>query len=141
MLKEYLHRVAERQKSLPLARRRSVFKILHHPNGMKLSWLTNESEAGEKVVAWEETVKIEAFKRDLYSVDLMCLAVLCKDNTTVEIDEEMEGWESLVEKLPEYLRGCKKFADWFEAVAFPAFKPNLTVIYQRGEEDTLILFG
>jgi hypothetical protein len=98
---------------------------------MKLSWLRMKNERGEIVVAWQDTVGVKAFKRDLYAVDLICLAILLKDNKVVKINEEMGGWESLIKKLPEYLPGCQKFEEWFSAVAYPAFKRNITAIYQR----------
>ena len=129
--------MTERQASQRAGRRRTIFTVFHHANGMKLSWVSFGRDRGEKVVAWQDVVRIDAFKRDLYVVDLMCLTLRFKDNKTVDIDEEMEGWESLVEKLPEYLPGCREFAEWFEVVAFPAFKPNLTVIYKR-EETTAV---
>ena len=131
VFKPYVHRVGERQKSSRAGTRTTVFKIFHHPNAMQLSWRSIENGSGEIVVAWRETVAVKAFKRDLYSVDLICLAFLSMDNRTVEIDEEMGDWESLVEKLPDYLPGCQKFEEWFSRVAFPPFKPNLTAIYQR----------
>jgi hypothetical protein len=129
--KQYLHRVGERQKSYRVGRRDTVYTIFHNPNAMKLSWRSVKNDRGELVVAWQDTVGVEAFKRDLYAVDLICMAILLKDNKAVEINEEMAGWESLVEKLPEYLPGCQKFEEWFSAVAFPAFKPNITAIYKR----------
>lgn len=100
---------------------------------MKLSWVGMKEDRGEKVVAWKDVTRVEAFKRDLYAVDLICLNIYFDDNTSIEIDEEMEGWNSLVDKLSEYLPRSREFADWFEVVAFPAFKRNLTVIYRRDE--------
>ena len=131
VFKPYLHQVGERQKSDRAGRRNTVFTIFHHANVMRLSWRSTENGNGGVVVSWRETVAVKAFKRDLYSADPICLAFLSMDNRTVEIDEEMGGWESLVKKLPEYLPGCQKFEDWFSVVAFPAFKPNPTEIYQR----------
>lgn len=128
--KSYFHRVSERQKFYRQGRRRTVYKIFHNANAMRLSWLDWEDNKGELVVAWQDAVRIEAFKRDLYTVDLICLSVFLRDNKAVEIDEEMEGWESLVNRLPEYLPGCQKFEEWFQVVAFPAFKPNFTTIYR-----------
>jgi hypothetical protein len=129
--RSYLHRVAEKQKSYRQGRRRTVYKIFHNANAMKVSWLGVENDRGEIVIAWKDTVRVEAFKRDLYAVDLICLLVLLKDNKAIEINEEMEGFESLAGKLPEYLPGCQEFEEWFQVVAFPAFKENNTVIYQR----------
>ena len=56
------------------------------------------------------------------------VAICLNDNTEVEINEEMKGWEPLMRKLPEYLPGCKEFDEWFDVVAQPPFKENLTVI-------------
>lgn len=130
-LKSYFHRVAERRKSYREGRRRTVFNIFHNANAMKLSWVGSENDRGEIVIAWQDAVKVEAFKRDLYAVDLICLLIVLRDDKAVEINEEMEGFDSLVQKLPEYLPGCQTFGQWFEVVAFPAFKENNTVIYQR----------
>ncbi len=131
-VKSYLHRVAERQKAYRERGRRTVYKIHHNANALKLSWLgLEENDRGEIVVAWQDAVRVEAFKRDCWAVDLICLYFLLKDNKAVEINEEMEGFDSLAGKLPEYLPGCQKFEDWFEVVAFPPFKENNTVIYQR----------
>ena len=131
VFKPYLHQVGERQKSDRAERRNTVFTIFHHANAMQLSWRSTENVNGGVVVSWRETVAVKAFKRDLYSADLICLSFQSMDNRTVEIDEEMGGWESLVEKLHVYLPGCQKFEEWFSVVAFPAFKPNVTAIYQR----------
>jgi hypothetical protein len=130
-VKSYLHRIAERQKSYRQARRRTVYKIYHNANAMKVSWFGSEKDRGEIVIAWKDAVRVEAFKRDLYVVDLICLYVLLRDNKAVEINEEMEGFDSVADKLPEYLPGCQKFEEWFQVVAFPAFKENNIVIYQR----------
>ena len=133
VFKLYLHRASERQKSYRAGRRKTLYTIFHNANAMKLSWRSIEDESGEIVVAWRDTVLVKAFKRDLYAVDLICLVFLSKDDKAVELNEEMDGWESLVEKLPEYLPGCQKFEEWFSLVAFPAFKTNITPIYQRIE--------
>jgi hypothetical protein len=132
--KSYCQRLHERQKSYYAGRRGTSYTIFHNANSMKLSWLSMENERGELVVSWQDVVGIETFKRDLYAVDLICLAFIRKDSKSLELNEEMDGWKSLVDKLPEYFPGCQKFEEWFEVVAFPAFEPNLATIYRRGEE-------
>ena len=113
-------------------RRGPVYTIFHNANALKLSWVGAFKDRGEIVIAWRDAVSIEAFKRDLYSVDLICLTFHLRNEKVVEINEEMGGFESLVTTLPEYLPGCQTFGEWYTEVAFPAFKPNLTVIY-RGD--------
>jgi len=66
-------------------------------------------------------------------MDLICLDIVLRDDRTLEVNEEMDGWKSLVDKLPEYLPGCQTLEDWFPPVVFPAFKTNRTIIYLRAE--------
>ena len=82
-------------------------------------------------VLWPEVREMLAFKRDLFAVDRVCLAFSLGDNTALEINEEMIGWDGLVEKLPEYLSGCTSFENWFNQVAFPAFATNTAKTYAR----------
>jgi hypothetical protein len=129
--KSYFDRLAERRSWPRTVRRRTVYTIFHNANALKLSWVGSVKDRGAMLIAWRDTVSIEAFKRDLYTVDLICLTFQLRNKKAVEINEEMDGWESLVATLPEYLPGCQTFEEWFTEVAFPAFKPNVTVIYRR----------
>ena len=108
-----------------------MYEIVHDENHMSVSWLTMENEKGSRLLTWDETISIKAFKRDLYAVDRICLLIGLKDGSGIEVDEEMSGWDSLVQKLPEYLPGCKSFGEWFQVVAFPAFQLNMTPIFDR----------
>ena len=130
-LKSYFNRVYQRSKSLREGRRRTVYTITHDSDGMNVASLTIENETGTTSLHWRDVIRVEAFKRDLYAVDLICLAFILGDNTEIEIHEEMEGWKTLVTNLPEYLPGCQRFEEWFRPVAVPAFDLNLTVIYER----------
>ena len=49
----------------------------------------------------------------------------------VEVNEEMEGWESFTETLPENLPGCNRWSESFFQIAFPAFATNETQIFER----------
>ena len=125
--------LAERRTSRPGRPQRTVFTIFHNANALKLSWRGPSHDDGEIVIAWCDTISIEVFKRDLFAIDLICLTFVLGNDKTLEVNEEMDGWKSLVEKLPEYLPGCQSLEQWFPAVAFPAFKTNRTVIYSRAE--------
>ena len=130
-VKSYFHRVSERRKAYGAGRRGTVYTIVHNADEIKLAWLTMENQQGEFGFRWQDAVRLEVFKRDVYAVDLICLVIVLDENREVEINEEMNGWEPLMRKLPEYLSGCKEFDEWFDVVAQPPFKENLTVIYQR----------
>jgi hypothetical protein len=110
---------------------RTVFTLFHNRNAVRVSFHGPANVRGESVVAWADVIKIEAFKRDLLSVELVCLSLILRDNKTLELNEEMDGWQDLVNKLPEYLQGCQTFAEWSPVVAYPPFKPNRTLIYSR----------
>ena len=130
-IRSYLHRVADRQKSLREGRECTTYEIAHDSIGVKVSWLTLENETGQTAIEWHNVVAAFAFKRDLWAVDSIRLCFSLSDDTTMEISEEMEGWEPLVRQLPEYLEGCERFDGWFETVALPPFETNWTQIYRR----------
>lgn len=129
----YLNRVRQRFKSYLEGRRNTVYEISHDENQMNVSWLTMENEKDSSSLAWNKVVSVKAFKRDLFAVDQICLEFELKDGGALEIHEGMQGWQSLVSKLPDYLPGCKRLEEWFQEVAFPAFELNLTTIFERGE--------
>ena len=138
-LKRYLNRVYQRQKSYREGRRGTVYEIAHDGSRMRVMWLTMENERGERSVMWEQVLSITAYKRDLFVVDRICLVLELADGGGIEVDEEMKGWDSLVQKLPEYLPGCKTLGEWFQTVAFPAFQLNETSIFEKAHaaEQTL----
>lgn len=96
--------------------------------------VTNLRDAREDSVAtqWSAVNRAVAFKRDLGITDCVCLVLMRADAVAVELNEEMAGWNRLVEALPNYLPGCKVDAEWFRVVAFPAFATNETEIFFRG---------
>jgi hypothetical protein len=95
-----------------------------------------ENESGNESFSWDDVEKVKTFKRDLYTVDLICLYFECKNNKGFEINEEMEGWEELIKQLHDYLPGCKKWEEWFMAVFLPPFAPNKAEIYLKIKEQS-----
>src|SRR3954452_2512725 len=131
--KQLVQLVKERYKSHRDGRGKTVYELLHDADRLSVSWLTGKNESGNRSFQWDDAIVLTAFKRDLYVVDRICLEFELKDREIIEVDEEMKGFDSLVQKLPEYLPGCKSFGEWFEVVAFPAFKLNTTQIFERVE--------
>lgn len=85
-------------------------------------------------VAWNEIVKVTAFKRDLWSTDCICLFLEKTDKTGLEVHEEMNNWSMFVDELSKFLVGCKPVSEWIWHVASPAFKTNMTEIFLRPEK-------
>lgn len=81
------------------------------------------------MVEWQDITYLLAFKRDLWAVDRICIEVGTYHGYAFEIDEDMDGWECVVNQLPEYLPGCLACTDWWPTVAQPPFAPNETRLY------------
>jgi hypothetical protein len=82
-------------------------------------------------MTWMEVTKIGVYNRDMITTDMICMFVEGSEGGGLQLDEEMDGWQSFAEALPAHLPGCKPWSEWFMSVAFPAFETNLEVIYQR----------
>ncbi len=79
---------------------------------------------------WNAVKTVVAYKRDVYATDLICVGFTTSDGT-VEINEEMQGWSQLIEKLPTLLPGTPPLVDWWERVAKPPFASCVTKLFQR----------
>ena len=79
---------------------------------------------------WGEIEEVHAFKKDLFTTDLICLAFKKSGRDQYyEIHEEMAGYHDLLEALPNRL---PKFnLEWILAVAVPAFETNHQIIWKR----------
>lgn len=82
-------------------------------------------------VAWDEIVEIGAFKRDMLTVDDLCLAFRGSSGWLV-CDEEAAGWGELNDALA--VRFGVRYEDWSPLVATPAFAENWTVLWRRPAE-------
>ena len=136
VLSSWLRDAGQRAKSLWQGRRGTVYELSHDPAGLSLSWTTVANKRGQASLSWSHVISVRAFKRDLYAVDLICLGFEKMDGSTLEVNEEMQGWDTLVERLPAYLTGFPPHAAWFRDVAVPAFKANMTVLYDRSRSGT-----
>ena len=85
---------------------------------------------------WAEVEEVHAYKRDLLTTDLICLAFkrAGKDEYS-EIHEEMAGYHDLIEILPGHLAGFT--LGWILSVAVPAFKTNHQVIWKRSPNNAV----
>lgn len=128
-MQSFFKKARERLRSYAQGRRGTVYQVRHDANGLHVSWLTMENECGDAVCEWRQVESVIAYKRDLFAVDRIQLYINLDNGSAVEVHEEMAGWKELIEKLPTYLSGCHPPAEWWTAVAFPAFVPNATLLY------------
>jgi len=110
--------------------KQSDFVLSIDPSGITVS-RNRPIFASLRPIAWSDILRVVAFKRDWLTVDCICLAIATTDGTTIEVNEEMEGWEALTESLPKHLPGSKLWSECFSQVAFPAFATNETVMFER----------
>jgi hypothetical protein len=134
-LQNRFQRVGQRLKSTMAGRRGNIYQLSHDGIGINFSWTTLENEMGERKIAWSSIKSLHAFKRDLITVDHICMAILLKDGDVLQFDEDMIGWQELVMNLPVYLSGCKPFQEWWPIVAFPPFATNMTLLYPTSAPD------
>ena len=101
-------------------RQRNVVRLTSDREGFALH--TRGHSIGR---AWDDVRSVTALKRDLMTVDLVCLLL----NTTtgmIEVSEEMEGFARFEADLEAAL---DVDPTWKLAVLFPAFATNATAIF------------
>jgi hypothetical protein len=125
----WLNKIKARIQRGRLARARRVSFNFNSDGVTYSSWINSELEY-ERLIPWTKIEKIAAFKRDLYTVDLMCIAFETSD-FVYEINEEMVSWAAFVTAIATHLPGCLKVEEWYQAVMLPAFETNQTVLYSR----------
>lgn len=103
-------------------RHRNVSTLTLTANGFALNRAGHATE-----VSWDEVTRIFTFKRDLMTVDLMCLAFETS-SAAVEIDEDMAGYGEVEAEMEQRL---SIEPDWKLRVMFPAFAPNMEAIFER----------
>ncbi len=103
-------------------RQRNVTSVALTTDGFE--WQSGQQTAK---ICWRDVARIVAFKRDLMTVDLLCLHFETMLET-VEINEEMPGYAAVESEMES------RFAfadDWKLRVLFPAFETNEEAIYDR----------
>jgi len=105
--------------------------VYYDDSGVGVS-LDPETEPNpESIVPWADIFTATVFKRDLLTVDLICLQLVTGQGSVLEVNEEMGGWSALLDSLPTYLPGCMNEQQILEAVVKPAFATNEVIVYRR----------
>ncbi len=91
------------------------------------------ADGKDAAVNWADVQQIVAFKRDLFSSDLICLAFAlragCQSGAAfVELDESMEGFQELFGPL-ERVFGVSP--TWYNDIMVPVFETKMTVLFER----------
>jgi hypothetical protein len=65
---------------------------------------------------------------------LHLLAFELNGTETLELNENMQGWQALVDAIPRNLLGALTEKEWWPKVVAPAFETCLTEVYPRPSE-------
>ena len=85
---------------------------------------------------WGSVLEVFAFKEDVFACDIICIGFRTDDvGGYFKIDEDCEGYGSLLDFLPRMFPGIR--TDWFPDVAFPAFEPCVTTLWGTAEMEKI----
>jgi hypothetical protein len=98
--------------------------------GISVTSTSTNDESKIESINWAKIERLIANKRDCYGFDLMCLGI-SGAGSAFEVTEEMQGWDELLDRAPDFLPGWRSKTDWYQGVMLPAFKENRTVIFSR----------
>jgi len=83
----------------------------------------------QQSILWGDIVEVSAYKRDLITIDQLCLHLILRHGAEVTVNEDFEGFWDWLTKLETQL-GIG--AEWRTQVLYPAFRENRQTIYRRG---------
>lgn len=78
---------------------------------------------------WTDITSMIAYKRDDLTTDCICMDVFCSDGLNFSITEDTLGWYVFLKKTKEQFPHINKL--WDLEITTPAFKKNLTLVYDR----------
>jgi len=79
---------------------------------------------------WDSVTRIIAYKRDLFTIDLICLDFFVESQQlTYPTHEEMKGFLELYDQMHRIIPSIGE--SWWSEVAFPAFATNEKVLYEK----------
>lgn len=79
-------------------------------------------------VLWDDVTRIQAYKRDLFTTDCICLLFECgSDQPAVELSEEWQGFSDLLGMLERRFPTIPP--SWYVDIMTPAFEARRTVLF------------
>jgi len=93
------------------------------------TWYRDGSESKTEL-KWSEVNGVVAYKRDCLTVDLICMGFTTPDGG-VEVNEEMDGWKTLIDAVPCLLLGTTSKEEWWQKVEQPLFAANPTTLFSK----------
>ena len=91
-----------------------------------------QSSSGEQKVKWADIERLVAYKKDLVTIDEICLDIIY-NNREITVTEETVGWYQFLQKIRLEFPSIPE--NWDSDIAHPAFATNLRVLYQRADRE------
>ena len=129
-IKKHLKNIVERIRSRLEGRTETQYTITVDDTSVRLDWLTLENERCHLIFTWDKVRTVEAYKRDLFVVDCICLSFETSDRW-VELNEDMDGWDDLITTAQKRLPKFPTHETWWETVALPAFETNHMTLWKK----------
>lgn len=111
-------------------RPRPSARIIPSAGGLAVVAVTRDGTSPLFLWEWSAIDHAEAFKRDLFATDLICLELRSRGEW-VEVNEEMPGWDELIAEMPQRLTGALPREKLYEAVMKPPFAECRTLVFER----------
>ena len=112
MIRRYLGRLADRLRG----RRPGPPAVVVDASGLRV---------GDALVAWSDVRRVQAYKRDAYVGDCLCLAILGAGDRVIEITEASPGWEAAGDAIERHVPGSMAHAEW--GVRLIAAAPGVSI--------------
>lgn len=85
-------------------------------------------------ISWNSVTGAIAYKRNLFAYDLICLGAEVNWDSSIELDEQMEGWDAFCRSFQMYVAESVPFEEWYAKVILPPFKTCETHVYRRDRQ-------
>ncbi len=92
-----------------------------------------ELDKNTKEYNWNEVLALFGYKKDLYSIDCICVDVFTKDGKVFSVNEDTPGWYQFLKQSKMNLNGIPP--NWEIEIAVPAFETKLTLLYDFENRD------
>ncbi|WP_394173646.1 hypothetical protein [Thalassotalea litorea] len=81
----------------------------------------------KQLFKWNEVKLIEAYKEDLFTVDLICLDITLISGIQIKLHEELKGFSEFRERMESVLLLNNK--SWMASVMLPPFEECRTQVF------------
>jgi hypothetical protein len=90
-----------------------------------------DGSTGAVEMKWNEVRRVAAFRRDVMTEPVLCVAISDPANIVV-LDESMDGWQSSLNAMSQHLAESPSFTDWQAQIPANSGESHWTVLFRAG---------